>query len=312
MDKETREENEHFENEVRRIARALWPSSSYAGAIMLDGREADGVFATEECIHIVEATTSRRKEKARNDLNKIAKMAKKLAIRNRNRVIRGWFITRDEPTAEQRSLKIGRDTNINLLSFVQFQSHLIDSGEYLSARENYAFGSVRDPETGDISPSIEYVPLDIVRLDSTDLVSHDELAQLVTNNNVIVLLGDYGAGKSMTLREVYRNLRQIHIRSKMTHFPVYLNLRDHYGQTDPGEILSRHARTIGFVPEHHLVRAWRAGHVHLLIDGFDEVAGVSIQGEWRRLQSNRYQAMSPVRRLVNEHPRNAGLLIAGR
>ena len=312
MDDATREENEHFENEVRRIARALWPSSAYAGAVMLDGHEIDGVFATEDCIHIVEATTSRRKDKAQHDLTKIAKLAKKLAARHRTQVARGWFVTRDEPTADQRTVRIGRENNISILSFGQFQSRLIDTAEYLSVRANYAFGSVRDPETGDILPRIDYVPMDIARLDSTTLVSHDELAQLIATNQIVVLLGDYGAGKSMTLREVYRELRQTHIRAQSTHFPVYLNLRDHYGQADPGEILSRHARTVGFMPEHHLVRAWRAGHVHLLIDGFDEVAGVSIQGEWRRLQNNRYEAMSPIRRLIHEHPKGAGLLIAGR
>lgn len=67
-----------------------------------------------------------------------------------------------------------------------------------------------------------------------------------------------------------------------------------------------------FLPEHHLIRAWRAGYVHLLIDGFDEIASISIQGEWRKLKNNRYEAMAAVRRLIDEHPKSAGLLIAGR
>ena len=312
MDDVTRQENEHFENEVLRIARALWPSAAYAGATKIDGKETDGVFVTEDCIHVVEATTSRRKEKAKQDMTKIAKNIRLFAARDRTRAIRGWFVTRDEPTADQRNLKIGRDNCINILSFAQFQSKLVDSFEYLSARANYAFGSVRDPETGDILPQIDYVPLDIVRLGSSDLVRHKELAKLVADNAIVVLTGDYGAGKSMTLREVYQQLRREHVRGRSSQFPVYLNLRDHYGQDDPSEILSRHARSIGFVPEHHLVRAWRAGYVHLLIDGFDEIAGISIQGEWRRLQRNRYEAMTAVRRFITEHPRLAGLLVAGR
>lgn len=312
MDDATREENEHFENEVLRIARALWPSAAYAGAAKIDGKETDGVFVTEDCIHIVEATTSRRKEKAKQDMTKIAKHMGNFAARDRTRATRGWFVTRDEPTADQRNLKIGRENSINILSFGQFQSRLIDSHEYLSARANYAFGSVRDPETGDISPRIDYVPLDIVRVGTADLVRHNELADLIAGNGIVVLTGDYGAGKSMTLRDVYQKLRLEHVRGHTSQFPVYLNLRDHYGQDDPGEILSRHARTIGFVPEHHLLRAWRAGYVHLLIDGFDEIAGISIQGEWRSLQSNRYEAMTAVRRLINEHPIRAGLLVAGR
>ena len=312
MDDATRQENEHFENEVLRIARALWPSAAYSGAAKIDGKETDGVFVTEDCIHVVEATTSRRKEKAKQDMTKIAKHMRNFAARDRTRATRGWFLTRDEPTADQRNIKVGRDNSINILSFGQFQSKLIDSREYLSARAHYAFGSVRDPETGDISPRIDYVPLDIARVGTADLVGHKELADLIAGNGIIVLTGDYGAGKSMTLREVYRQLRLEHLRGRTSQFPVYLNLRDHYGQDDPGEILSRHARSIGFVPEHHLIRAWRAGYVHLLIDGFDEIAGISIQGEWRNLRSNRYEAMTAVRRLIDEHPNRAGLLVAGR
>lgn len=246
MDDATREENEYFEDEVRRIARGLWPSAAYAGAVKVDGQETDGVFTTEECIHIVEATTSRRKEKAKQDLSKVAKFVRRYGGRDGTRATRGWFITRDEPTADQRNIKIGGDEKINILSFAQFQAKLIESREYLSARSNYAFGSVRDPDTGAITPQVEYVPLDIVKLGIPELVSYGKLANLVSDNHVVVLLGDYGAGKSMTLREVYGELRTEHLRGRTSQFPVYLNLRDHYGQEDPGEILSRHARSIGF------------------------------------------------------------------
>lgn len=34
-----REENEDFENEARRVARALWPEARYSGAVNIDGRE---------------------------------------------------------------------------------------------------------------------------------------------------------------------------------------------------------------------------------------------------------------------------------
>ena len=270
------------------------------------------MFLTEECVHIVEATTSRGKDKAKRDLTKIAKLMRRFAGNDPTRAPRGWFVTREEPTADQRGLKEAKGTAINVLSFAQFQSRLVDSHGYLDARGNYAFGSVRDPETGGIQPAVEYVPLDIARSGSTKLVSHQDLTKMVSEGGGVVLLGDYGAGKSMTLRQVYRELRSSHVRGRSSRFPIYLNLRDHYGQEDPGEILGRHSRTIGFHPEHHLVRAWRAGYVHLLIDGFDEIAGISIQGEWRKLQSNRYEAMRAVRQLIREHPQSAGLLVAGR
>ena len=312
MDSATRRENEYFENEVRRIARALWPGAEFQGAIMLDGREVDGVFLTEDCIHVVEATTSRRKEKAQQDVSKLDKTLNKLQRRDKTRASRGWFVTRDEPTAEQRKVA-EKNHNIFSLSFSQFQAKLINSRAYLEARGNYPFGSVRDPATGKHpGQELAYIPLDMVRVDNKEIVSRNDLLSLMNQECTVVLLGDYGAGKSMTLREIYYALREKHLRNKTSAFPVYLNLRDHWGQTDTSEVIERHAKRIGFAQPSHLVRAWRAGYVHLLIDGFDEISTTNIQGMWRKLQESRFRAMQVVRCLIDEHPAGTGFLVAGR
>ena len=312
MDSTTRLENDHFENEVRRIARALWPGAEFQGAIMLDGREIDGVFQTEDCIHVVEATTSRRKEKAQQDITKLDKILGKLQRVDKTRASRGWFVTRDEPTAEQRKVA-EKNHNIINLSFSQFQAKLINSWAYLDARGNYPFGSVRDPATGKHpSQDIAYIPLDMVQVDTKEIVSRNALLSLMMQECAVVLLGDYGAGKSMTLREIYYALREKHLRNETSTFPVYLNLRDHWGQTDTSEVIERHAKRIGFANPSHLVRAWRAGYVHLLIDGFDEISTTNIQGIWRKLQGSRFRAMQVVRCLIDEHPSGTGLVVAGR
>ena len=313
MANEARYENERFEQEVRRIARALWPSSEFSGAVMVDGRETDGIFETEDCIHIVEATTSRKKEKASQDIVKLVKLIQKHRRVDSARVVRGWFITRDEPTADQREVtNKHRRNNVNTLSFLQFQARLIDSQAYINARDSYKFGSVRDPATGEHSLDIKYVPLDLLDVNSNNIFSHKDFDSMISEGRTIVLLGDYGAGKSMTLREIYYNLRKEHLKGNTGKFPVYLNLRDHYGQRDAAEVITRHSRSIGFDHPSHLVRAWRAGYVHLLIDGFDEISTISIQGQWHNLGLNRYRAMEAVRCLIREHPKGAGLLVAGR
>lgn len=45
-----REDQRLFENEVRRIARELWPEAQYGGARIIDGSQRDGVFETEDCV----------------------------------------------------------------------------------------------------------------------------------------------------------------------------------------------------------------------------------------------------------------------
>ena len=319
---EARRAGQDFENEVRRIARQLWPAAEFAGAAMDNGREIDGIFDTEDCRHIVEATISRRKDKAEEDLKKLAQLVKRHGSRTATRAVRGWFVTADEPTAEQRQVANKYRDAINSLSFAQFQSRLVDSRGYLRLRDEYAFGSVRDPSTNASGKEIRYVPLDLVKAGSSVRVSPSALSELLTTGRVVVILGDYGAGKSMTLREVYRDLRKRHLSGELSTFPVFVNLRDHYGQTHPAEIIHRHARNVGFDRPSHLVRAWRAGFVHLLLDGFDEITALSIQGFWRKLRDNRHRAMAGVRRLIGEHPAPttprggsngcAGLLVAGR
>ena len=116
----------------------------------------------------------------------------------------------------------------------------------------------------------------------------------------------------MTLREVFRELRVAYLKNKTSKFPIYINLRDHFGQTSPAEVLERHARNIGFHHPSHLVRAWRAGYVTLIIDGFDELTTLGIQGLWKRLHDVRYRAMEVVRRFIREQPNDAGLILAGR
>ena len=305
-------ESQSFEDEVRRIARSLWQAAEYAGATIIDGRERDGVFETDECIHLIEATISRKKEKAQADLAKLAHLAAKLQKRTFTKAVRGWLVTRDEPTSDQRKTAEKYRPAITVLSFQQFQSQLIDSRVYLQARDDCIFGSVRDPATGAKDPSVDYIQLLLSDAATGKLDNATNVVAAVQEGRRFAILGDYGAGKSMTLRWAYQELRNAHYRGKTSKFPVYVNLRDHHGQNDPTELIERHARTIGFPNPLHLVRAWRAGYIHLLLDGFDEITTLNIQGLWRKLQDNRYRAMEAVRRLVREHPQNAGLVIAGR
>jgi len=83
-----RQEDEDFENEVRRVGRALWPEARYSGALKLDGRERDGIFETEDCIHLLEATTSRRLDKAQQDIGKLTSLAGRLKGDSRQKAVR--------------------------------------------------------------------------------------------------------------------------------------------------------------------------------------------------------------------------------
>ncbi len=148
-----------FEDEVRRIARLLWPAAQYGGAAMVDGQERDGVFEAEEFVHLVECTVSRSRQKAVEDLQKLERLLRKIGARHPDKFVKGWFVTLHEPTADQRAVFQKVRGRIVAVSFDQFRSRLVDARSYLSSRDNYPFGSVRDPETGNARPSWITSPL---------------------------------------------------------------------------------------------------------------------------------------------------------
>jgi hypothetical protein len=63
----------------------------------VDGREHDGIVETEECIHVLEATTSRKKEKAEEDCKKIAGLGQKLQKTTTTKAVRAGSLRETSP-----------------------------------------------------------------------------------------------------------------------------------------------------------------------------------------------------------------------
>ncbi len=302
-----------FENEVRRIARARWPQAQYDGAAIKEGRERDGIFETDDVIHYVEATTSRRADKAKDDTKKMfGAMAEQQRSGSMKGAI-GWFVTKEEPTADQREeVRIHGKQQVKAVSFSQFQQSLVDVPAYFERRENHMFGSVIDPVTKAIRPSVTYIPLDLLDLESGEQLSVDVIASGLLHGQAYTILGDYGAGKSMTLRQIYFSLRDRYRSGGTPHFPLYINLREHSGQDDPSELLERHARRIGYDKPHSLVSAWRAGFAIIIIDGFDEITTLGISSARSKLKEARRRSLEAVRKLIEQTPGETGFVVAGR
>ena len=287
------------------------PAAENGGAEILGGQERDGVFEGDEYIHVVECTISPRRDKAIEDHSKIDKLLRQLRAKHPDKFIKGWFVTLAEPTADQRGVFSKDKNRIIPISFDQFRGKLVDARSYLSCRKDYAFGSVRDPETGKSGISINYVPLDIID-DNKNLHDLKNICDGLIAGNVYLLLGDYGAGKSATMRELYFKLKDQFISNKSMVFPLLLNLRDHHGQNDPVEAIERHARNVGFSAPSTLVRAWRAGYVVLMLDGFDEIAAPGWAGKTKKLRDLRYHSMELLRAFIRQTPEGRGVIIAGR
>lgn len=301
-----------FEQEVRRVAGLLYPDPS-GGPTVAQGRERDGVFVTDDTVVLIEATLSREKAKAEVDGRKLKNLADRFARSHPFHAIKAFFVTGGDPTADQVDAirRIGQP--VVAISYAKFRARLVDSMSYLSARDDHAFGSARDPETDSVTLQDKYVTLDFVdAIDRKKQYDTNSIFNEVDAGTRVILLGDYGAGKSMTLRQVYLDFAKRHRKKGTEKFAIHLNLNQHQGQTDPAEALTRHANIIGFPNPHQLVRAWRSGDAHLILDGFDEVFVPGWASGSRPLSEVRKRSVSLIRQFMIETPPASGVLIAGR
>lgn len=313
-------EHRLFEDKVRQTARELWPRAAAGGAINVDGRERDGLFDEGEIIHIVEATVSRKLQKSKDDMSKSIDLVKKLRRTYQEKNFKIWLVTKYEPTADQKGLiesaRKRAKCPVEIIDLKHFSLKLVDSLGYLRARENYAFGSIRNPEDeSDINvPPKDFIPTDYTDRSSGKVYEIGDIERRIITEmkTKIVITGDYGSGKSMTARKIYYELRDSYMKSRIQKFPVYMNLRDHFGQSDPAEALIRHATLIGIQNPNQLVAGWRAGYIFIFLDGFDEVSSSRLVKGTEKIKKARRQAVRLVRAFIEQAPKESGLLVAGR
>jgi len=307
-----------FEEEVRAVCRALWPQAQDDGVKNLELVEHDGVFFTGDLVHCVEVTIQRDERKAKHDGKKLASAIKKWTGSD-GRLARGWFITLDNPTPHQTQAIAAIDKRIVCASFRQFKARLFDFRGYHQRRMALPFGSARNPQSEvDKDPRLqleEYIPVPLTPLEedaAPATLDLQALADLVGGGKAVALLADYGAGKSMTLREVYLSLAERHRKDESLRAPVHLNLRDFWGQSSPTAALVQHAEELGFAQPEKLIAAWRAGFVHVLLDGFDELATPGWSRDKEHMERARYRAVELVRAFADQTPTKATVVVAGR
>jgi NACHT domain len=306
----TREDSSEFEAEVRAVARALWGAEPGEGApLTLDGRERDCIFYQDDLVNYVECTVDRKTAKIHTDGKKLSDFRDKTL--KRNIPVKLWMVTKEEPTGEQSA--VARSYHVTLLSLKEFKRKLFDADTYIALRRNYPFGSATDPngDTPDLS-RIKYQPAAIRDRNTNELYTVEQLVQLLDENRIICLLGDYGMGKSILVHRLFEILAKRYLRTKDTKPPVAVNLRDHWNQEDPHELLERHAKKLGFKSKaEHILRAYNGAELCLLIDGFDEITSKPLSGH-SKLADLRRQSLNVVKALIQSIRGRTGLLIVGR
>ena len=218
----TRGENMEFEAEARRVIEALFGAhpgecqpEHYAEAGPL--RELDGLLRLRDISHLIMVTTSTKLQKVKEDVKKLG-VAARLEEKSAPAVAM-WMITERQLDAEH--IGYARKANVTCLTLEQLRRRFFDGRDYILARERTTFGSARNLRDDSASiPVGEYVPLPMHAEPRAPLgktqrgliakdVSVDWIAEKVGEGEIVVLTAPFGAGKSLTTREVFFRLTRL-------------------------------------------------------------------------------------------------------
>jgi NACHT domain len=294
-----------FEERVRATAALLWNRPAEKDRIA--GVNLDCVLK----IHsghwvIVEITTEHTLDKVRGDINRLSMV--RLAKFTNDQVVSDCYLVMFRPPT-QSMIDAGKELHIRVRSYRRFERSFFDYASYAVERHKLQFGSAVHPLTGEPDNS-EYVPV-AYRFDkkgTDDGISR--LLDLIRRGKKIVLLGEYGSGKSRCLRELFSRLT-FDSQPPPEYYFLAIDLRRAWGLQSANEIIRRHLEELGLAASgDRVIRAASAGRVCFLLDGFDELGSQAWSDNALRLQNIRFEALKGIRELIGKN--KGGMLICGR
>jgi hypothetical protein len=292
-----------FEEQVRGIAALIFGQPCQPARIA--GVNFDGVIKRGELETIVVEISEQ------NDLDKVRQGITRLTLARQTLsaegvLLRGYIVLSRAPT--QAMVEAATAAKLTVGSAGQFASLFFQFPLYKNARVASSFGSSIDPLTGDVD-TVSYVPVTYERLDGGKELSIADLAETLLSGRNVILLGEYGAGKSRCVRELFNTLAESW--DLTFQFPFAVNLRECWGLDRGDEIVRRGAYVLGLDDlAGAAVKALNRDSLVLLLDGFDELGSQSWSIDESRLRQLRARGLKGVRDLVGKT--KSGCLIAGR
>ncbi len=292
-----------FENRVRATAALIWNRPAKQETI--NHINYDAVIISSQRWILLEATISTDLEKIRGDLNRLA-ITRLQLFSNRSIACEVYLVLQSEPTPSM--IGTAKSVNIDVLSLSQLRSKLFDFESYQTQRSTHPFGSAVTPESGVADTSL-YVPVTYTSTTGNAEYSVERLRSELIHKAKIVLVGEYGTGKSRCLQETFHQLSSAADSSFF--YPIAINLRECWGLETADEILSRHFRRLGLSQmADSVIKVIGTGSIILLLDGYDELGVQTWSNELARLKEVRHRALRGVRDLVQQS--KGGVLIVGR
>lgn len=252
---------------------------------------------------IVEISKESTIEKLRTDIAKFSVIRPYFI--GQNIFPRCYFVTFGSPT--DALIEAGKALHVEVHSVAQFFNHLLGLRNYVTLRKEIAFGSAIDLYSGQPDRR-NYVPV-LYYSESGETFSAKKIAERLVLGKTVVLLGDYGVGKSRCVKEVFSELTENFLRSFMN--PIAVNLRDNWSLKRASEILTRHFTELGLgdIVADFLKICYSKNTVYLL-DGFDEIGAQTWSDDPNKLLDIRQKSLAGVKELITSA--RGGILVTGR
>jgi hypothetical protein len=295
---------QNVEERIRHLAGFIWDRP--AGPEHIGGVDIDCVVhVSKQQIALIEITEERTLEKVRQDILKLE--TARNALWSAEKVATNCYCVINGSVT--RSMKsTGDDLKITVLSAEQFSRLYFDFESYKVGRLRRPFGSSVNPITG-ASDDSKYVPVSYL-LEGTDKsYTADDVVSAIRDGRKIILLGEYGSGKSRCSKELF--LRLSLAIPEHGNWPLAIDLRETWGLRRASEIVRRHFDELGLERgANNVIKAFGGDSFVYLLDGFDEVGSQSWSDDEARLRNIRNQSLAGVRDIISKSA--AGMIICGR
>ncbi len=283
-----------LEINVTKLASFIW--GSIARPEKINGVDFDVVVRSkaDEWI-IIEVTKDESLAKVRTDCAKIA--AVRMHLFSKGIFCRCYLVMTREPTNDMKTTAEGN--NLQIFSYQEFSSLFLDYGRYYFERQQRSFGSAVDPISG-LPDQIDYTPVLYQKFESGETLRIDHLKKLLHHKKRIILLGNYGTGKSRCIRELFTLINE----EKEPHSLVYsiaINLKENWGTLTAEEIIRRHFGQLGLSDlADPLLKVYERENVIFMLDGFDEIGSQSWSNNTSRLEQIRASSLLGVKDLISK------------
>jgi len=294
-----------FENKVRAAASYIWNGDCAPANV--GGVDLDGVMVLSDDAQIfIEMTERRDLNKVREDVNKL-NLARSAFLTTNHSYPRCYCVVNGPITRAMKDA--GTPLRINVLSFDEFAAIFFDFEKYKHARMKAAFSSAINPLTG-VKDDREYIPVRYTQDGSTREILIADIAGMLREGHKVVLLGEYGTGKSRCSRELFSILSSTAGADNL--YPLALDLREFWGLRRATELITRHLGDLGLdqTLQNAALRALNAERTILLLDGFDELGSQAWSNDSEKLRGIRARSLEGVKELISRG--HKGVLVAGR